>query len=110
MKVTYKFSADLLCRGITEQIFAMQCDANTRAVEVTLTAGGVAWTPPERTAVSVAFKKPDGKKGWYDKLPDGSDACSVSGNVVTAILAPEVLTAAGEVRAAIVFQDANLNQ
>ena len=110
MKLTYELTADLLDRGVWQSVSAMQYDANTRAVEVTLTAGGVAWTPPEGTAVSVAFKKPDGKKGWYDKLPDGSDACSVSGNVVTAILAPEVLTAAGEVRAAIVFQDANLNQ
>ena len=110
MKLTYRLSADLLDRGVWQSVSAMQYDANTRAVEVTLTAGGAAWTPPEGTAVSVAFKKPDGKKGWYDTLPDGRAACSVSGNVVTAILAPEVLTAAGEVRAAIVFQDGKLNQ
>ena len=110
MKLTYELAAELLDRGVWQSVSAMQYDANTRAVEVTLTAGGVAWTPPEGAAVSVAFKKPDGKKGWYDKLPDGSNACSVSGNVVTAVLAPEVLTAAGEVRAAIVFQDSNLNQ
>lgn len=110
MNVTHKLTADLLFKGVAEPIHAVQCDANTRAVAVTLTAGGVAWEPPAGTAVSVAFKKPDGKKGWYDKLPDKSPACSVSGNVVTAILAPEALTAAGKVDAVIVFQDKNLNQ
>ena len=110
MKVIHQFTADLLVKGFTEHLCAMQCDAMTRAVAVTLTAGGTAWTPPADTAVSVAFRKPDGKKGWYDKLPDRSSACSVSGNVVTAVLAPEVLTAAGEVRATIVFQDADLHQ
>lgn len=110
MNVTHKLTVDLLARGVADPVHAVQCDANTRAVAVTLTAGGVAWEPPANTAISVAFKKPDGKKGWYDKLPDGSSACSVSGNTVTAILAPEVLTAAGKVDAVIVFQDKNLNQ
>lgn len=110
MNVTHKLTIDLLARGVADPVHAVQCDANTRAVAVTLTAGGVAWEPPEKTTISVAFKKPDGKKGWYDKLPDGSSACSVSANVVTAILAPEVLTAAGKVDAVIVFQDKDLNQ
>lgn len=110
MNVTHKLTIDLLTRGVANLVHAVRCDANTRAVAVTLTAGGVAWEPPANTAISVAFKKPDGKKGWYDKLPDRSPACSVSGNVVTAILAPEVLTAAGKVDAVIVFQDKDLNQ
>ena len=110
MKITSSLKIDLSERVVLAPIHAVQCDANTRAVAVTLTAGGVAWEPPAGVKVSVAFKKPDGKKGWYDKLPDGSSACSVSGNAVTAILAPEVLTVAGKVDAAIVFQDKNLNQ
>ena len=110
MNVTYKFTTDLQTRGITERIHAMQSDANTRTVEVTLLEGGKAWTPAGATA-SVAFRNlKDGHKGWYDKLPDGSAACTINGNVVTAILAPAVLSGDGEVQAAIVFQDADLNQ
>lgn len=110
MNVTHKFTTDLQARGITERIHVMQSDANTRVVEVTLLEGGKAWTPAGATA-SVAFRNlKDGHKGWYDKLPNGDAACTVNGNVVTAILAPAVLTGDGEVQAAIVFQDKNLNQ
>lgn len=110
MIITKLREMDLLEPPVQEPVHAVQCDANTRAVAVTLTAGGVVWEPPAGVNISVAFKKPDGKKGWYDKLPDGSSACSVSGNVVTAILAPEALTAAGKVDAVLVFQDKDLNQ
>ena len=110
MTITGSLKIDLVDRVVLPPVHAVQCDANTRAVAVTLTAGGVAWEPPGEAQISVAFKKPDGKKGWYNELPDGSSACSVSGNVVTAILAPEVLTAAGKVDAVIVFQDKDLHQ
>ena len=110
MNVTHKFTTDLQTRGITERIHAMQSDANTRVVEVTLLEGGKEWSPAGATA-SVAFRNlKDGHKGWYDKLPNGSDACTVNSNVVTATLAPAVLSGDGEVQAAIVFQDAQLNQ
>lgn len=111
MTVTSKLNADLVLRGVTSIVNAVQGDANTRAVAVTLTADGKAWNPPADGAVSVAFQNQStGHKGRYDKLPDGSNACSVSGNVVTAILAPAVLTAPGEVQAAIVFEDGDLNR
>ena len=110
MVITKKLTIDLVNRTVQEPIHTVQCDANTRAVAVTLTAAGVPWDPPEGACASVAFLKPDGNKGWYDQLPDGKIACTVAGNVVTAILAPEVLTAPGQVKACIVFQDADLNQ
>ena len=84
---------------------AVQLDADTRVLELTLMAGGVAWEVPSGMGVSVAFRKSDGRGGWYDKLPDGSKACSVSGNVVTAVLAPEVLTCAGKTEVAVIVQD-----
>lgn len=110
MVVTHEFTMTLDRRGVTPVVDAVQGDANTRAVKVTLTAGGVPFTPPAGAVASVAFRKPDGKKGWYDKLPDGSAACTTEGNTVTAILAPEVLTVAGQVEAVIILQDADLNQ
>jgi len=111
MTIISKLNLDLALRGVTSIVNAVQGDANTRAVAVTLTADGKAWNPPADGAVSVAFQNQStGHKGRYDKLPDGSNACSVSGNVVTAILAPAVLTAPGEVQAAIVFEDGDLNR
>ena len=110
MKITHKFQLDFLEKDGVTRLNAMQSDANTRVVEVTLLEGGKEWTPASATA-SVAFRNlKDGHKGWYDKLSNGDDACTVNGNVVTAILAPAVLSGDGEVQAAIVFQDKNLNQ
>ena len=110
MKITHKFQLDFLEKDGVTRLNAMQSDANTRVVEVTLLEGGKEWSPAGATA-SVAFRNlKDGHKGWYDKLPNGDDACTVNGNVVTAILAPAVLSGDGEVQAAIVFQDAQLNQ
>lgn len=110
MQITKEITIDLQRRGVVEPLEAVQCDANTRAVKVTLLNGGESWTPPAGAVVSVAFKKPDGTAGWYDKLPDEADACTVAGNTVTAIFAPQMLTAAGKVNAAVIFQDAKLNQ
>lgn len=111
MTIISKLNLDLALRGVTSIVNAVQGDANTRAVAVTLTADGKVWNPPTDGAVSVAFQNQStGHKGRYDKLPDGSNACSVSGNVVTVVLAPAVLTAPGEVQAAIVFEDGDLNR
>lgn len=110
MQIVNKIVIDLQQRKALPQVNAMQNDTGTRAVKVVLYDGGSAWTPPEGVTVSVAYRKADKTSGWYDKLPDGSDACSVSGNEATAVLAPQVLTAQGRVVAALVFQDASLNR
>lgn len=110
MLITKEITIDLLHRGVTEPLEAVQCDANTRAVKVTLLNGGESWTPPSGAAASVAYKKPDGTFGWYDELPDRTTACSITGNTVTAVFAPQMLTAAGKVQAAVIFQDSRLNQ
>lgn len=105
MKVTHKLTVHMDDRRYIPCVDAVQLDANTRVLELTLLCGDVAWEVPEGKNVSVAFRKSDGHGGWYDKLPDESDACSYSGNVVTAVLAPEVLTAAGKTKVTVVIQD-----
>ena len=110
MQIIKEITIDLQRRNVMEPVEAVQCDANTRAVKVKLLNGGESWTPPAGAVASVAFKKPDGTAGWYDKLPDETDACTVAGNTVTAIFAPQMLTAAGKVNAAVIFQDSKLNQ
>ena len=107
MKVIHKLSMDLARCGCRPIVGAVQGEANTRVLEVTLYNNGVAWEAPEGTTAAVAFAKPDGTRGLYDKLPDGAAATTVSGNTVEAILAPQALTCPGTVIASIVFSDTN---
>lgn len=111
MVITHDFTMDLNRRGVTPVVDAVQGDSLTRKLVVTLVENGnVAWPVPSGVTAGVAFRKPDGHKGLYDRLPDGSSAVTISANTVTAVLAPEVLTCAGNVWTAIVLHDENLAQ
>ncbi len=103
MKVIHKLTVHLDDRHLIPCIDAVQGDASTRVLELTLLSEDKAWTVPTGTVVSVAYRKGDGTSGWYDALPDGTPACSFSGNVITATLAPQVLTAPGAVQVAVVL-------
>lgn len=103
MKVIHNLRMDLArcsCRPI---IGAVQGEANARILEVSLYNNGAAWEIPSSTVVEVAFQKPDGTKGIYGVLPDDTPATTFSGNVLSATLAPQMLTCAGAVRATIIF-------
>ena len=103
MKVIHNLRMDLArcsCRPI---LGAVQGEANARVLEVALYNNGVAWEIPASTVVEVAFQKPDGTKGIYGTLPDDTPATAFSGNVLSATLAPQMLTCAGAVRATILF-------
>lgn len=95
MLITNDIRMDLKNRGITPVVHAVQNETYTRAVELTLTNGGTDWEIPAGTVAVIRFRKADGTGGMYDTLPDGSSAYSFLGNSVTAILAPQVLTAPG---------------
>ena len=110
MNVTSKIVADLTRPNIGARVNAVQGDGNTRLAEITLLCGGVTWTPPEGVEAAIAYMQPGGTKGLYNKLADGTAAISISGNVVTVILAPQMLTASGTVQASLVFNDAQLNR
>ena len=103
MIITKKFTMALDQRGVAPVVDAVQDDSFTRQVEITLTYKGQPWEIPGDATAAIRFKKPDGKAGLYDTLPDGETAYTFSGNVVTVMLAPEVLTAAGRVDAAVVL-------
>lgn len=99
--VTTKINIDLAKKTTAPVVYAMQNDSDSRVVEAHLFVNGLPFDIGE-ASLSVLFQKPDGKGGWYDKLPDESNAITVKdGNVVSAILAPQVLNAAGVVIAAI---------
>ena len=79
-------------------------------MEITLLSGGAAWQPPADADAAIAYYQPGGSKGLYNKLADGTPAIAISGNVVTVILAPQMLTMSGTVQATLVFDDAKLNR
>lgn len=96
MIVTHNIKADLAAAAPTApQIDAVQGDANTRAVAITLTANGAPFQVPDGTAAAVRFRKMDGTGGVYSTMPDGSNAYSIDGSIVTVLLAPQVLTCSG---------------
>lgn len=110
MQVITKIAVDMARPNIGARVNAVQGDGNTRLVEITLLAGGDPWTPPEGVDAAIAYMQPGGTKGLYNKLADGTAAISISGNVATVILAPQMLTASGTVQASLVFNDQQLNR
>lgn len=106
--ITHKISVDLAKNGAPVVVDATQGDALSRKVEATLYNNGTLWTiPDDVTGAVMTYAKADGKGGSYDKLPDNSAAISVGANSVSVILAPQVLTCPGLVRAAIKLTGAN---
>lgn len=105
MIVTHKISLDMVNAGGMPRIEAVQDDRYTRNVELTLTADGEPWEIPQGITVAVRYRKSDGIVGQYDALPDGTQAWSASGNVLTVALAPQTLTMPGPVTMAVSFLD-----
>lgn len=110
MNVTSKIAVDLTRANIGARVNAVQGDGSTRSVDITLLADGNPWTPPGGVEAAIAYKHPGGTKGLYNLLADGTAAISISGNVATVILAPQMLTVSGTVQASLVFNDAQLNR
>lgn len=110
MLVTTKLSVDLTRPNAGSRVNAIQGDGNTRQVEITLLSGGAVWEPPADVEASIAYYQPDGHKGLYNLLTDGTPAISIAGNVAAIVLVPQMLTTAGPVRASLMFHDAALNR
>ena len=109
MRIIHKLRMDLARCGCKPIVGAVQGEGNTRVLEISLFNNGIAWEAPAGATAAVAFTKPDGTKGLYDLLTDGSPATTISGSIVSATLAPQALTCAGTVIASIVFYDADMD-
>lgn len=105
MLITQKITLDMQRRMNSPPLSAVQGDSNTRAIEATLLDDGTAWEPPEGCTAAISYRKQDGTSGLYDKMPDGSEAFSISGNTVTVMLAPQVLTCVGRVNLSILLYE-----
>lgn len=95
MEITHELLLDLQQIGTRQVMFAKQGDSLTRTAMIRLYDGGTEFTVPSGTILQIAYAKSDGKGGLYDKMPDGSNACTSSGNVVTAKLHPQMFTVSG---------------
>lgn len=98
MIVTKIVKMDLSSKGVPVRTDAVQGDTATRALQMLLYSQGKAWEVPADVTVRVRYRRPDGTGGVYDTLPDGSPAWAVSGNAVTLVLVPQMLSAAGPVQ------------
>lgn len=110
MKSETVIEVDLARSRYGPWVDAVQGDGGTRSVAVKLLDRGKPWHPPRNAEAAVAYKKPGGRKGLYNKLPDGRQAVSIRGNIVTAIFAPQMLSIPGDVRASIVFNNEEMDQ
>lgn len=99
MTITQHISIDLQQPGNAPMIHAVQGDEYTRVVEIDLYSGGVEWNPPIGCEVVIRYGKPDGKCGIYGNLPDDTSAWTIDGNTISVILAPQMLTVSGIVKA-----------
>lgn len=97
MIINHKVKIDLVRQGIAPKIHVVQGDAHTRQVSIELFADRKPWTIPKNTVAVIRYLKPDRTSGTYDTLGDGTDAVSFSANTLSVIIAPEVLTLAGDV-------------
>ena len=96
MKVIHELKLDLLHRGISPRIAAVQCDSCSRILALQLFAGNLPWSIPQNVQVLIRYRKSDRTGGAYDTLPNGEPAWEVRNGRLLVTLAPQVLTASGE--------------
>ena len=108
MTVTSNITLDLRRPDSTRScVYAKTGDS--RAVKAALYDGGEPWAAPSGATVVIRFCKPDKTGGIYDTLPSGATAYTIAtdqdtgGTVVTATLAPQMLTCPGLVVADLVI-------
>lgn len=101
MKINHTIQVDLAQPGLLPRLQATQDDSVSRVLRLRLKENGRAWPIPEDATVLIHFRKSDRTGGVYDTLPDGSAAWQIRGNEILVILAPQVLTAAGDTRVGI---------
>lgn len=101
MHVINKIKLDLTKPDPTLTVNAVQGEAYSRSLQISLFREHHPWTIPEHITATVRYVKPDHTKGYYDTLPDGTSAWSVQENLLTVQLAPQMLTVPGSVKALI---------
>lgn len=103
MILTHKLTLALDQRGDRPCLDAVQGDT-VRAIEISLTENGEAWTIPQGVTAVVSYRRVRGGSGGiYDTLTGGAPACTISENCLRVNLAPQVLAVAGPVELQIIL-------
>lgn len=97
MIITTTINSDLLIKGPTQEVHAVQGDRYTRKVTLRLHANKTPWMPTKPVNIVIRYRKPDGTGGAYDALPNGEKAWSQEENAISFLLAPQMLTVPGRV-------------
>jgi len=87
MDVTTKIKLDVASGSLPVIVFAKQCDAESRFVEITLTNEGIAQEIPEGTTARIRLTKSDGKQVLDD--------AEIQNGVIIAELTEQALAADG---------------
>lgn len=102
MNLTTSLTMDLARRGVTPRLSAVRGDGG-RCVAISLLEDGHPWPIPADAAVLLRYRRADGTGGEYDTLPDGTGAWQAQGNRLLLTLAPQVLSAPGEILLRVVL-------
>ena len=90
-----KISIDLLNPGPKKVLYTVQGDEYSRGVDFAVYKNNVPYDELDSFSASFSFSKEDGTGGSYDQMPDGSVAYSISENIISVLIAPQVLTSPG---------------
>ena len=101
MITKHKINMDLTRRTAPARLCMVQGDAGSRAVEFTITENGMPWADASVEAVFLRYRRSNLYGGSYDTLPDGTKAWHMEGNVLTVIIAPQLLASPGLVEAQV---------
>ena len=90
-------------------IEAVQGDG-VRVIAAQLMEGAEPWPVPEGVTAGIGYELPGKTGGYYDRLADGTPACMIAGNLVTAAIDSSLTAAAGNVKLSIVLRDGSGGQ
>ena len=90
-------------------IEAVQGDG-VRVIAARLMEGAEPWPVPEGVTAGIGYELPDKTGGYYDQLRDGTPACMIAGNLVTAAIDGSLTAIPGNVKLAIVLRDGSGGQ
>lgn len=105
----YHFLTLYLTSPTVVTVDAVQGDG-VRMLAALLMEGAEAWPVPEGVTAGISYELPDKKSGYYDRLADGTPACMIAGNLVTAAIDGSLTAAAGNVKLAIVLRNGSGGQ
>ena len=102
---TAAITVDLM-RPTINTIHVKQFDALSRFADIKIVSGGQPWVAGTSITYVVQYSKPDGTKGMYDKLPDGSTAVTsetddTGSTVLHVRFAPQMFTVHGNVHCSV---------